>query len=139
MAGAILRPVPENEIKLTFARSSGAGGQNVNKTSTKVVARWRVGASRVFLSAEKERLRAKLTNRLNSADELLVTSETERSQAQNRAAAVARLQSLVSHALRVPQKRRSTRPTKSSKMKRLETKKQRSRLKQTRGSWGDWL
>lgn len=124
--------IPENEFTITFARSSGAGGQNVNKTSTKVIIHWPVGKSSVLTEEEKGRVREKLANRLNNNDELVVMSEEERSQPQNRELAIARLQSLVAQALRIPKKRRLTRPTKASKLRRIESKKQRSQIKEKR-------
>ena len=74
----------------------------------------------------------KLANRINNEDELVIMSEEERSQPQNRALAVARLQALVAQALHVPKKRRPTRPTKASKLRRIEAKKQRSETKSAR-------
>lgn len=124
--------IPENEFIITFARSSGAGGQNVNKTSTKVIIHWSVGKSAVLSWEEKERIRAKLANRINNEDELVIMSEEERSQPQNREIAIARLQELVTEALHVPKKRRATRPTKGSKLRRIEGKKQRSQVKAKR-------
>lgn len=124
-----MKSVPFSELKFTFARSSGAGGQNVNKTSTKVIVHWSVGKSRVFSEVEKARISLKLKNKLNNNDELVVMSEEERSQAQNRARAVSRLQTLVARALIVPKKRRPTRPTRASKLRRLEFKKRRSQVK----------
>jgi ribosome-associated protein len=124
--------IPSNEIKFTFARSSGAGGQNVNKTATKVIVCWRVGESRIFNQEEKTRIRIKLANRLNHQDEIVLASEEERTQAQNRRLAIARLQFLVNKAILSPKKRRPTRPTKTSKIKRLESKKKHSNLKKVR-------
>ena len=121
--------IPENESNITFARSSGKGGQNVNKTSTKVILHWPVGKSLVLTDEEKARVREKLANRINNEDELVLMSEEERSQPQNREIAIARLQFLVTQALRVPKKRRPTRPTKASKLRRIESKKQRSQIK----------
>lgn len=121
--------IPTSEIKITFARSSGAGGQNVNKTSTKAILHWSIGDSRVLNIEQKKLARVKLANKINWFDEVVITSEEERSQPQNRALAIARLQTLVTQALRVPKKRRPTRPTYGSKLKRLETKKIHSRLK----------
>jgi len=124
--------IPANEIRVSFARSSGAGGQNVNKTSTKVVIHWSIGLSHVLTSEEKMRVREKLANKINSNDEVVITSEEERSQPQNRALAIARLQELIAKAMYVPKKRRPTRPTKASKEKRIESKKIHSRLKARR-------
>jgi ribosome-associated protein len=124
--------IPENELNITFARSSGKGGQNVNKTSTKVIIHWPIGKSIVLTDEEKARLRIKLANRINNEDELVLMSEEERSQPQNRESVIARLQMLVSQALRVPKKRKPTKPTRASKLKRLESKKIRSRIKQER-------
>ena len=131
------KQIPQSEIKMTFARSSGAGGQNVNKTSTKVILHWKVGESSVFNDLEKKRIRNKLVNRLNDEDEIVVMAEEERSQLQNRVQALTRLQSLVSKALIIPKKRKPTKPTYSSKLKRLETKKQRSIIKANRRMTGD--
>lgn len=121
--------IPENEFIITFARSGGKGGQNVNKTSTKVIIHWPVGKSAVLSDMEKIRIREKLTNRINNEDELVITSEEERSQPQNREIAIARLQELVVGALHIPKKRYPTRPTKGSKLRRIEGKKQRSETK----------
>lgn len=124
--------IPESEFIITFARSSGAGGQNVNKTSTKVILHWPVGKSAVLTDEEKGRVREKLANRINNEDELVIMSEEERSQPQNRERAIARLQELVTEALYVPKKRRATRPTKGSKLRRIESKKIRSQVKSAR-------
>ena len=121
--------IPENEIRVSFARSSGAGGQNVNKTSTKVVIHWSPARSRVLNWFEKSLVLKKLANKINSFGEVVISTERERSQAQNRALAVSRLQALVTKALRVPKNRRPTKPTKGSKVRRLESKKMHSMLK----------
>jgi len=131
--------IPEHEMRVSFSRSSGAGGQNVNKTSTKVVVHWPIGKSRVFTWEEKQRIFLKLTNRINFNGELVVSSEEERSQPQNRAKAVARLRALVVQALRVPKKRRPTKPTKISKIRRLETKKKHSQAKSSRRKSNFWF
>ncbi len=114
--------IPAREIKVSFAKSSGAGGQNVNKTATKVVARWSIDGSSMTME-EKMRVRAKLANRINNNNEVVISSQAERSQMQNRALVILRLQTLVDKALNVPKKRRPTRPSKASKLRRLESKK----------------
>lgn len=132
--------IPEDEITITFSRSSGPGGQNVNKTSTKASLAWNIGASRVFSEEQKFRIRHALANYISHADEVILSASRERSQGQNREQVVARLNSLVSQALVVKKKRRSTKPTYSSRRKRLESKKKQSTLKQTRRSGATgWL
>lgn len=124
--------IPNEELVITFSRSSGAGGQNVNKTSTKAVIHWSVGNSIAFSDEEKQRIREKLVNKLNNEDEIVIDSEEERSQPQNKEIAITRLNSLVANALYVPKIRRPTRPTKSSRLKRLTEKKIRSQIKSDR-------
>lgn len=124
--------IPASEYTIEFSRASGAGGQNVNKVSSKAQLRWRVGSSAALSDEEKARVRPALRNRLTVEDEILVVSEEERSQAQNRERVVARFQELINKALAVPKKRRPTRPTKSSQEKRLQTKRQVSEKKKSR-------
>lgn len=124
--------IPDNELEVDFARSSGPGGQNVNKASTKAQARWCVGASAVLSDEEKARVRSALATRLTQADEIIVSAESERSQLQNKITAIARLEKIISAALMVPKIRRSTRPTYSSRLKKQETKKRISKIKKSR-------
>ncbi len=124
--------IPITEIQVSFARSSGAGGQNVNKTSTKVIIHWSIKNSHVLDAEQKSRVRMKLINKINNHDEIVIMAEEERSQPKNRALAVARLQDLVNRALYIPKKRCPTRPTLASKERRIEAKKIRSKIKKGR-------
>ncbi len=124
--------IPASEYTIEFARSGGPGGQNVNKVSSKAQLRWGVGASQSLSDEQKARVRVALKNRLTNDDEILVTAEDERSQAQNREQVIVRFQELIAQALHVQKKRRATKPTRSSKEKRLQSKKIMSERKKMR-------
>ncbi len=124
--------VPESEISEQSSRSSGAGGQNVNKRSTKSEVRWNVENTAAFTDEEKEKIKSALGNRINKEGELIVVSQEERSWLQNKERAIERLNNLVGTAL-IPEKERiATKPTRSSKEHRLEEKKHRGETKQMR-------
>ena len=114
--------VPEDEIDISFARSSGPGGQNVNKTSTKAQLRWRVGDSAVFTDGQKSAIRKIAGHRLNAQDEVALSAESERSQLQNKETAIARLQALVAEALAPKKMRRPTKVSRAQRRKRLDDK-----------------
>ncbi len=124
--------IPERELNIEFVRASGPGGQNVNKVSTKAQLRWSVGASPIFSPEQKKRIRQALSNRLTKDDEILISSDEERSQLANKEKAVARLYELVQNALLVPKERKATRPSKSSRERRLQEKSKRSEVKKGR-------
>lgn len=124
--------IPDSEYTIEFSRASGPGGQNVNKVSTRAQLRWRVGDSTVLSKEQKGRIRLFLQNRLTNNDEILVISEEERSQAQNKERVRVRFQELINQALFVPKKRRPTKPTRSSQEKRLEKKRLTSEKKRLR-------
>ncbi len=120
------------DVAFSFSRSSGPGGQAVNKLCTRAELRVTVEAIAGLSELVRRRLRDLAGRRLNKADEILIVAETERSQLDNRRECVRRLRALVAKARAVPKKRRPTRPSRSSIEKRLETKRQQSGRKLTR-------
>ncbi|MCX6320801.1 MAG: alternative ribosome rescue aminoacyl-tRNA hydrolase ArfB [Bacteroidia bacterium] len=126
----------ENEFVYSTSRSGGPGGQNVNKVSTKVELRFSVLLSSLFSETEKEIILKKLKNKINNVSELILVSQTERTQLMNKKAVTEKFYDLVSKALTLPVKRRSTRPTLTSKIKRLETKRNRGVVKKLRKDSG---
>jgi ribosome-associated protein len=124
--------IREYELSERFVRSSGPGGQNVNKVATAVELRFDVGAS-ALPGDVKARLAALAGRRMGDDGVLLIDSRAFRTQAQNRAAARERLVELVRRAAVRPRPRKKTRPTRAARDRRIEAKVQRSRIKAGRG------
>jgi ribosome-associated protein len=122
----------ESEFVYSASRSSGPGGQNVNKVNTKVELRLHMRNTSLFSDSEKALLFEKLKNRINSEGELILVSQAERTMMQNKAAVTEKFFELVSKALTIQKKRRATKPTHASKIKRLDEKKIRGELKKMR-------
>jgi len=120
--------IPDEEIVLRASRSSGPGGQHVNTASTRVEARWNVRASPTLPEEDRAWLLERLAGRLDRAGTLRVVASAQRSQAQNRAAAVQRLRALVAEALVRPKRRRKTKPPKSAAEARLSAKRRRQHV-----------
>jgi len=127
--------IDDREIEERFVRSSGPGGQNVNKVATAVELRFDVRRSSLP-DEVKQRLLAIAGNRLIADDVVLIDSRESRSQAQNRESARARLVALIAQAARKPRKRKPTRPKPAARERRLESKKLRGRLKDLRRKEG---
>ena len=124
-------PIPEQEIEISAVRSTGAGGQNVNKVSSAIHLRFDVRASSLP-EAVKARLLAHGDGRITREGVVVIKAQQHRSQDMNRAEALRRLHEMVERAAHVPKARRPTRPTRSSKRKRLEAKTRRGEIKKLR-------
>ena len=127
----VLRKLDE-ELIFISSRSSGPGGQNVNKVNTKVELRFNIMKSLRLSDREKQLLTDKLKNKINRNGELILMSQSERSQLKNREKVTKKFYFLLSKALTIKSIRIPTRPTSGSKEKRLEGKKRRSEIKQAR-------
>jgi ribosome-associated protein len=129
--------VPDSELQMSFARSSGPGGQNVNKVESKAILRWNVRATECLPADVRERFLAKYSSRLTKDGDVLLASQEFRDQPRNIEACRARLVALIRAVLQAPKKRRATKPTKGSKVRRLNDKKSRSQVKQGRQYRGE--
>lgn len=120
------------EVDYKAVRSSGAGGQNVNKVSSKVELHFSVPDSRALSEIEKERILAKLQSRLTNSNELVLQSDESRSQHKNKDIVTQRFLEILKQALVVPKKRKKTKPSKAAKFKRLREKKIQAEKKKNR-------
>jgi ribosome-associated protein len=125
--------IDESELDESFIRSSGPGGQNVNKLSTAVQLRFDVRRSPSLTDEVRARLARLAGRRLTRDGVLIITAQNHRTQERNRADALDRLIELIRQAAVRPVPRRATRPTKASRRRRLDSKKRRSGIKALRG------
>ena len=121
------------ELQFQTSRSSGPGGQNVNKVESRVELRFRIADSQLLSDEQKQTLLEKLASRLTQEGELLVTAQEDRSQLRNRETALLKFHQLLTKTLHRPKTRRPTKPGKGAVRKRLESKKKHGDKKTNRG------
>jgi ribosome-associated protein len=136
MAQSSLYPVDEQQVQCTAVRAQGAGGQNVNKVSSAIHLRFDIAASSLPEDV-KTRLLESGDRRISREGVLVLKAQQHRTQELNRAAALTRLQALVDAYSLPPKPRRRTRPTRASKMRRLQDKTERGQVKAQRGKVQD--
>ena len=124
--------IPEDELIITASRSSGPGGQNVNKVATKITLRFNIIKTTFFTDEQKDRIRKKLKNIINKEGCIVLHEETRRSQAANRTRIIEKFSAMIARALVVPKKRVPTRVSRAQKKRRLEEKKIKSTIKRYR-------
>lgn len=124
--------VVASEIEFVTSRSSGPGGQNVNKVNSKVTLRWPVGISVILSSEEKETIVQKLASRITLEGVLILSAQEKRSQQQNKEAVLAKLDELLTKAFTKKKKRKATKPSKGAVQKRIESKKKQGEKKKMR-------
>ncbi len=124
--------IPLSELTFTYARSSGPGGQNVNKVNSKATLDWAPGLSPHLPADILARLRAKFATRFTKDGRLQISSERYRDQGRNVADCLDKLRRMLLQVAEPPKKRRKTRPSRASKERRLETKRQQAEKKSQR-------
>ena len=124
------------EVIFKAVRSRGPGGQNVNRVSSAAQAQWFFEFSPLLSAEQKARVRAKLANWINAEGAVILRADEFRDLERNKSRCLEKLAAAVKQALHVPKKRKATRPTYSSKLKRREEKSRRSEIKKgRRGQW----
>ena len=124
--------IPAGELGIAFARSGGPGGQNVNKVASKVELRWNPTTSMALGLDDRTYLLSRLAHKLTTEGDLIVTSTLTRDQIKNREDAMSKLALIVRAALDRPKARRATKPSRSSKRRRVEGKRHRAEIKRNR-------
>ena len=124
--------IPACELTLTFARSSGPGGQNVNKVSSKAVLRWNVKQATILSDDAKSRFQQRYASRINNVGEVVLSSDRHRDQPKNISDCYDKLRQLVLSVLVTPRVRKKTKPSRGAVQRRLEKKRLTSKRKQQR-------
>jgi ribosome-associated protein len=125
--------IPLSELVYTASRSSGPGGQHVNTSDTRIQVRWNVQETSALSEPERFRVLTKLASRLTEAGELILASDTHRSQRRNKEDVTERLAEMVAQALVRPKPRKKSKPTRAAREKRLDEKRKKSLTKKGRG------
>ena len=126
--------LPQEELSFTYARSSGAGGQNVNKVNSKAILRWNPRTSVAMTDSVRHRFLERYASRLTENGELVLMSDRFRDQGRNAADCLDKLREMIASVWRAPKVRRATKPTFGSKQRRLKSKKEHGEKKRGR-SW----
>jgi ribosome-associated protein len=129
--------IADDELTFTFVRSSGPGGQNVNKVNSKAVLRWNVAASPGVPDAVRQRFIGRFGGRLTESGDLVLTSQRYRDQGRNEQDCIEKLQAMLAAVAHAPKRRRKTKPTRASVERRKEQKRETSHKKQRRRWRGD--
>ena len=130
--------IPDDDLRFTFSRSSGPGGQNVNKVNSKATLHFSVRNSASLPPGVRERFVQKFRSRLTNEGDVVITSQESRDQPKNIDSCLEKLRGMILEVLHPPKKRRTTKPTKGSKRRRVEAKRRRSQVKEGRkGGFAD--
>ncbi len=129
--------IPLREFSFSFSRSSGPGGQNVNKLNTRVTLRWDVARSPSLPESVRRRFQSRYARRITQEGELVMTSQRFRDQGRNVADCLEKLRVLLEDVAEAPKPRKRTRPSKASVQRRLKEKRARAQSKQRRRRPGD--
>lgn len=128
-----------SELQFQTSRSSGPGGQNVNKVESKVEVRLNIPASQILNEEQKQKIQQRLKSQLTTEGDLIITSQESRSQVKNKELAVKKLYTTLAKAFEEPRVRKATKPTRASTLQRLQTKRVASERKASRSrkNWED--
>ena len=129
---SLLSRIPEDDLRFTFVRSGGPGGQNVNKLNTKAVLKWNIRNDRSLSAYVRGRFMELFANRINAEGCLVMSSQTHRDAPGNKQECLDKLSAMLAESAKVKKRRRATRPTRGSVERRLKGKKQQSEKKKQR-------